>query len=167
MRFPALVAVLSPLAAVCAVGVAWAADPLVSVGPPGGTAASGAVDSNGKSDACLDQAHSGTNQSAAAATDVVRIADRSCASGSGASFGGTATATASPTTRGTEERCELDHDQHVTFEREQVGDDEPPRRRLLGNNGDGVGGGRARRADRARFATSSCRRSTAGASAWW
>jgi hypothetical protein len=45
---------VAALVAACAAGLAWGADPLVSLGPAGGTAASGTVDSNGKSDACLD-----------------------------------------------------------------------------------------------------------------
>jgi hypothetical protein len=54
--------------------VAVAADPI----------ASGTVGSNGKSDACLDQQHSGANPSATSPAGVLQIADSSCPTTTGA-----------------------------------------------------------------------------------
>src|SRR2546423_15017420 len=81
--------VMSAVALACTAVAAQSATPIVSVGPtisPTGGTATGTAASNGQTDACLDQQHSGADPSTASPPGVVQIADRSCAapSGSGA-----------------------------------------------------------------------------------
>ena len=92
--------VMSAVALACTAVVAQSATPIVSVGPtisPTGGTATGTVASNGQSDACLDQQHSGANPSTSSPPGVVQIADSSCAAPSGS---GTPTTAAAPSASG-------------------------------------------------------------------
>jgi len=66
---------LAALALASAGSVALAADPVVS----------GTVGSSGKTDACLDQQHSGANPAATSPTGALQVADSSCPTTTGAS----------------------------------------------------------------------------------
>jgi len=79
----------------CTAVVAHGATPIASVGPtvsPTGGTATGTVASDGQTDACLDQQHSGASPSTGSPPGVLQIADRSCTASSGS--GGPTTAAA-------------------------------------------------------------------------
>jgi hypothetical protein len=80
-----------------ATSVATAADdpPVVSVGPvttPDGTTSSGDVQSDGQTDACVNDQHSGADPSSSEATGVAEVNDTSCTTGGSSSGGGTQSA---------------------------------------------------------------------------
>jgi hypothetical protein len=82
--------------------VARGATPVVTVGPtvsPTGGTATGTAASDGQTDACLDQQHSGASPSTGSPPGVLQIADRSCTAPSGA---GTPTTAAAPSASGSD-----------------------------------------------------------------
>jgi hypothetical protein len=94
--------VMSVVALTCMAVVARGATPVVTVGPtvsPTGGTATGTAASDGQTDACLDQQHSGASPSTASPPCVLQIADRSCAAPSGA---GTPTTAAAPSASGSD-----------------------------------------------------------------
>jgi hypothetical protein len=99
-RIVSAAVVTSVVALACTTVFANGATPIISIGPttsPTGGTATGTVASDGQTDACLDQQHSGVSPSTTSAPGVLQLGDRACTTSNGA---GTPTTAAAPSAGG-------------------------------------------------------------------